>query len=251
MIKKMRIACRFLRSWICFLVFGFGALLLSGIFFPPAFIFLREKNRRRRYFVRVIRVAWRVMLGRFRAFFLADSKLCPDATVFEKMRGNVVVANHPTLIDILFLVVSIPHSVCIVKNSLARNPFVAVLVRNAFLPNDVPFSRLLENSQKLLNAGFNLVVFPEMTRTRLHTPSQVHTGAFHIALHARAPISFVKIVPSERILAKEQPLGYAGTRFVAFDLVFRERTVPAAETALSHRVQARELAEKFRNLCLS
>ncbi|WP_245395071.1 hypothetical protein [methane-oxidizing endosymbiont of Gigantopelta aegis] len=36
--------------------------------------------------------------------------------------GQLIVANHPTLIDIVFLISRIPYACCIVKDSLWHNP---------------------------------------------------------------------------------------------------------------------------------
>ncbi len=244
---KFRTFFRLVRSWFCFCVFGAGALVLSAVFFPPGFL-IRDNNERRRYFVRVVRKSWKVLVAIFKWLRLAGMTLRPSAEAFEKLRGSVVVSNHPSLIDVVFLVVAIPDAVCVAKNSLARNIITATLVRNAFLPNDIPFPDLEEKAKKLLAAGFNIIIFPEATRSRAGKISQLRFGAFRIAIDAGAPLAMVKIAPDELILAKDQFPGYAGARFSNYEMTLKIAPQPAADTP---RRRARMLAESFRAQCIS
>src|SRR6202008_1371053 len=45
--------------------------------------------------------------------------------------GLLILANHPTLIDIVFLMAFVKHGDCIVKSALWRNPFTHATVRAA------------------------------------------------------------------------------------------------------------------------
>ena len=59
--------------------------------------------------------------------------------------GQLVVANHPSLIDVLFIGAQMPQVGCIVKESLQRNPFLGAPIRWAgYIPNSTP-EHLIEN----------------------------------------------------------------------------------------------------------
>ena len=248
--RKLRIIFRYARSAFCFFLFGNGALALSGIVFPAGWIFFRDPVRRRRYFVNAIRFSWAALLFLFWAMRLTKMEIRGRERL-KNLRGNVIVANHPSLIDIVYLIVAVPNSVCLVKSALAKNFIVRTLVNSAFLPNDASFPKLLAQTKKALDDGFNLIIFPEMTRTRLHEPSTVHNGAFYFALNANAPVLPIKISPTQRILAKDQPACYAGDSYVRYDIEpLPPLSVPAECAAFSDRKKVRILAARFREICL-
>ncbi|MCR5184284.1 MAG: 1-acyl-sn-glycerol-3-phosphate acyltransferase [Opitutales bacterium] len=249
MLKKLEIARRYLTSLFCFLVFGIGALAISGLIFPLCAFATREPYARRRLFAKIIRWSWTLFLGLFKATWLCKIIAQPQ-NVLKTVRGHVIVANHPSLVDIILLIVETRDSICIAKESLTRNFFCAGLVNNAYLSNGVPFEKLLEQSKELLAQGFNIIIFPEQTRTRAHTKPTVHLGAFHIAANAGAPVLPVSINFSERVLAKDQFPCYPGTGRVTIRVDAHEAYgVPAELADAPRRIQARALAEKFKTVC--
>ena len=51
--------------------------------------------------------------------------------------GLLVLANHPTLIDVVCLISLLPNADCVVKRAVARNPFMRGPVRAAgYISND-------------------------------------------------------------------------------------------------------------------
>lgn len=106
----------------------------------------------------------------------------------------VLVANHPTLIDITCLLARMPEAVCIFKPSIRRNPVLGAAARRAgYLGSDGGHD-LVRSAAVKVAAGHPLVVFPEGTRT----PRGVELGPFKpgfvlIARRARVPIQLVRI----------------------------------------------------------
>lgn len=120
-------------------------------------------------------------------------------------RGLVLVANHPGLLDITFLLARLPEAVCIFKPSIRRNPLLGASARLAgYLANDGGIDLLRLASDKV-RAGHILIVFPEGTRTPPGTAFlPFRSGFVLIARRAGAPIQLVRIVCDRCPLAKGQ-----------------------------------------------
>jgi 1-acyl-sn-glycerol-3-phosphate acyltransferase len=119
--------------------------------------------------------------------------------------GRVIVANHPSLLDAVFLIARVPAAVCIFKPAIRRNP---VLGRSAIRAGYIPSDRgldLVRSATAKIAAGATLVVFPEGTRT----PASGRIGAFRpgfalIARRAHAPLQLVRISCDGELLTKER-----------------------------------------------
>ena len=108
-------------------------------------------------------------------------------------RGQFVVANHPTLIDVVFLVGLMPEVDCIVKQALWRNVFLRWPVYWAGYISNATGEGLVAACAAALDAGRSLMVFPEGTRTRPGEPRAMQRGAAQIALAARVDLRPVTI----------------------------------------------------------
>ncbi len=105
----------------------------------------------------------------------------------------IILANHPTYIDVVVLISCIPYANCIVKSALWRNLFYGGVVRAAgYLSNDNP-DALIDDCVASLAGGTPLIIFPEGTRTAPGQSLRFVRGAAHIALKSRATIQPVVI----------------------------------------------------------
>jgi len=124
---------------------------------------------------------------------------------WPRARGLVVVANHPGLMDIGFLLARVPEAVCIFKPAVGRNPLYNITARRAgYIPSNGGHHLLREASAKIAG-GYTLVIFPEGTRTKGGVLNPLKPGFAAIARMARAPIQLVRIVYDSRLLSKEGP----------------------------------------------
>jgi len=130
----------------------------------------------------------------------------------------VVVASHPSLIDVVILLAYLPNATAVAKAAAGRNFFYSRVVNAAFLVNDDP-RRVLDEAKDLLSRGGNLVIFPEGTRTPVDAPRhKLYRGAAQIALHAGAPVQCVSVTCDPPVLAKGQPPWDVGDRIITFTL---------------------------------
>ena len=116
--------------------------------------------------------------------------------------GQLIVANHPTLIDIVFLISMLPNAICIVKSELYRNIFTRGPVSRAgYVPNDSP-EQLVGDCVKALDSGASLVIFPEGTRSVDGRPGCFRRGAAYVFLGARCPLILATIESRPPTLVK-------------------------------------------------
>jgi 1-acyl-sn-glycerol-3-phosphate acyltransferase len=127
-------------------------------------------------------------------------------------RTYVLVANHPTLIDALFLLHRFPRLTCLVKPSWYRVWFFGALLRSThYLPgtrsNDLAEGphRALDDMMAHLAKGHPLLVFPEGTRSSAQKLRRFRRGPFEAARRAGVPIVPVFIHVDRAVLMKGQP----------------------------------------------
>lgn len=231
----------------CFILFGLGGLFLSLIAIPAISVFIQDKINRRRRVRAVIRWCFR---GFFRIMHFGGV-LSFNAIGLEKCkddRGMIVVANHPSLIDVVALMMLLPNVNCIVKKSLFDNFFLKGVVRGAgYIPNDESENILLECKKSLLE-GDNIIIFPEGTRTVPGEPIKLKRGAAQIAYRLGAPLRLVHIQVQPDILTK----GLAWYKIPAKRALFSVQVggvIPVEEMLsrnLPPSIAARQITEEIR-----
>lgn len=195
---------RLLVTGFCFGSFAIGGGLLSALILPIAAIF--SKNRQTR------QLRARHIIGYM--FGLMIRILCVTRTMrlkfsgLEKLAahpGALILANHPTLIDVVILLWQYPDACCVVKSALWRNPFHWGVVRLAGYIDNASPELLIDNCAERLNAGESLLVFPEGTRSRPGQPMHFLRGSSYIALRNKRPLMPVVITCNPPTLNKNTP----------------------------------------------
>lgn len=119
--------------------------------------------------------------------------------------GLLVVANHPTLIDVVLLIALLPRASCVVKAELFRSATLRGVVRaTGYISNSDPES-LLRQCRDSFAAGQSIIVFPEGTRSRTGEPLQFQRGAAQIAVRCNADVAPVLITCEPPMLRKGEP----------------------------------------------
>lgn len=212
----------FLALWRSFIVlflfafFGVGALIISFLIFPYGSVFVK-KERRKYFYSNVIHKTWKF----FTAMMVKTGIIkvvIENAEKIENVRGKIIVANHPSFIDIVLLIGLLPDTVCIAKKELKKNFFMGNIVKSLYLINDEDNEKLLKESFEVLQKGFNIIIFPTGTRTVDTEELKLHKGASMIALHSKADILPVYINCDYKFLAKNQKIYDAGTKPVTYTI---------------------------------
>ena len=184
-----------------FALFGLGGLLLGGIVAPLLLLVVRHHRRR----AALVRGAIHHLFRAFVAMMCALGLCRVEVRHRERLRGRglLILASHPSLIDVVFLMALVRNADCIVKAALLRNPFTRGPVRAAgFVCNDSG-PGLIADCVASVRAGNNLIVFPEGTRTPAGSAlGRLQRGAANLAVRGELTITPVRITCSQQMLGK-------------------------------------------------
>jgi 1-acyl-sn-glycerol-3-phosphate acyltransferase len=188
---------------LCFVVFGVACFVIGMLVMPLIRLLSFDRRRGRR--------AARVVVGAGLRFFVflmrAVGVLRYEFIGREKLGrpGQVIVANHPTLIDVVFLVGFTPTAGCIVKAGTFTNPITRGAAYAAgYIPN-APTGEMIHAAEAALNEGETLLIFPEGTRTVPGKPMAMQRGAANVALRAARVLTPVFIDCDPPTLSKNLP----------------------------------------------
>jgi 1-acyl-sn-glycerol-3-phosphate acyltransferase len=202
MFKQLNYYWRLFGTGFSFFLFGFGGVLTWGLLFPifaPLLGHGVSKKRRARLLMHYVfkGYMWLMRIIGILTFRVqGGSKL--------SLPGRVVIANHPCLLDIVFLISQIPNATCIVKPALIRNPFMRIPIRAmGYIYAEDP-EDLLQRCAQELHEGGSLIIFPEGTRTTPGKPLKFQRGAAAIALQAQAKILPILLGCVPTTLTKQQ-----------------------------------------------
>jgi len=248
------------RAWrtcatgLSFLTFGLGGIIAWFVGIPLLHLLYRQPRRRQRVArLLVSRLFWvyvRYMrlLGVLRFSLIDVERL--------KRPGLVIAANHPTLIDVVFLLSLVPDATCIVRSGLAKDPFTRAAVRSAgYVCNDRGIE-VVDECVAALRDGSSLIVFPEGTRThslqalQALRPQQWHRGAANVALRAGVPLTPVRIACEPPTLRKGEPWWRVPARRAQYVIqVLDDLPVSGESVCWEGEVQAaRGLTERLKQL---
>lgn len=191
----------------CFFIFGIGAVILNFLLFP----FIKNNKE---LCSDIIHYIWKffVNLMMWLKLFRLDIKK------LGKIKNKVIVSTHPSFIDIVILIALIPRSTCFVKKELAHNPILKNLVTSIFITNEVELEELKSESKKMLDRGFNVIIFPSGIRHRRDEFPKIRKGASLVALNAGKNIVPVRMFSDRDFLFINQPFYAVSDRCVNFEI---------------------------------
>lgn len=191
---------RVLATGLSFLAFGLGGLLFGLLVFPALNVGVRDLGRRRRLARKLVQRSFAFHIELMRVLGV----LTYEIRGRERLQrdGLLVLANHPSLIDVVFLISLLPNADCVVKPALARNPFTRGPVRAAGYVHSNEGAGLVEDCIAAVRRGGNLVIFPEGTRSCRDAPPRLRRGAANIAVRGRLDITPVRISCAPMTLGK-------------------------------------------------
>lgn len=227
---------------------GIGGSFLALTVFPVITLVTRDRERRRSTIQFVLHHSLRLYCFGIHLFRVADVRL-KDVERLRDLKGVLIIANHPSLLDVVMIMAATPNVQCVVKGGLWRNPFFRFTVEGAgYLRNDLPPEQLMEACVATLKAGYNLILFPEGTRTVRGTPMRLHRGFANIALEAGADLQLITMTCEPPMLHKGNPWWRAPVTRTTFMMEVGERLDIKRFFGYRYRsLSARKLVEFIEN----
>ncbi|MDR1425073.1 MAG: 1-acyl-sn-glycerol-3-phosphate acyltransferase [Azoarcus sp.] len=232
---------RIIATGFCFGVFGLLGLFILCVIVPLAsFVWPKTPASRQR-----VRNILQGGMRWFTQLMVVCGVISLEVRHKERLARNglLIVANHPSLIDVVLLIGLLRRPNCVVKASLKTNLFTRGPVKcGGFIVNsDGP--QFVEDSIASVRAGDSLVIFPEGTRSITHDGvlSPMKRGAANIALRGNIDLTPVVITVSEPALGKGLAWYRAPVRRPHFVLDVKDEISVAAYAGDAPSVAARTL----------
>jgi 1-acyl-sn-glycerol-3-phosphate acyltransferase len=129
-----------------------------------------------------------------------------DPEAFHSLKGTIIAANHPSLVDAVFILSMVPRAICVMRADLMKNPMLGgAALLAGYVTNDSG-PALIRQSMEKIGQGENLLIFPEGTRTRTSPVNPFKKGFAYIAERTGAPIQTVFLERFGPYLSKGTPL---------------------------------------------
>ncbi len=202
LIKKLAYGWRLFGTGFSFFTFGVGGLILWFVIFPVLAIIPGTRREKIGRAQNAVHYSFYMFIGLMHRIGIMTYEI----NGLEKLNrpGQLILANHPTLVDIVFLISRIKNANCIVKGSLWRNPFMRGPILNAgYISNSDP-EQMIADCVEWLQSGGTMIIFPEGTRSIPGKPYQFQRGAANIALEANKIVTPVTITCYPSTLTKAE-----------------------------------------------
>lgn len=223
MAEKLNWLRRFLATLFGFILFGVVGVLFKIVLYPYT------RNHAENKLVTQLKA--RKLVSKVWLFFVRYLVWSGVLTVkyngFERLgkEGQLVLSNHPSLLDVVLIFSQQYKFNCIVKKDLLNNPSMKTpILACGFLPN-TESEELLEQSHRVLQ-NQALLLFPEGTRTGWDGVVKLHRGAVSIGLRSAKMITPLKIKMTPLNFKKGQPWYKIPKTCVQYELTVGEDIDP-------------------------
>lgn len=199
--ERINYCWRVFATGLSFTIFGLGGLFVPLLATPWIRLTSTTQAERQTRARLLIHRSFRVYIHIMRSLGILTWEINDEHLL--RRPGLLVLANHPCLIDVVFLIAFIPNPDCIVKGALLANPTMRGYLRlTGFLRNDRG-AELIDDARISLAGGSALIIFPEGTRTVPGQPLRFQRGAANVALRTHTAITPVTILCEPITLTKQ------------------------------------------------
>src|SRR5574344_2163715 len=215
---------KYIRSLIllfAFCVFAIGSFFLNIIVFPTAKLIMNDEKYMF-FSSNIVHKSWRFLINFISILGLIKLNI-ENIKEISYIKNKVIVATHPSFIDIVILIGLIPYSTCFAKQELAKNPLMGNILKSFFITNDVDIEELKTESKKMLDLGFNVIIFPSGIRHHKNEYPKIRKGASLVALNASKDIIPIKLFADGDFLFINKPFYDGDEKTVNFEVEVCEK----------------------------
>lgn len=194
---------RFAATLLGFILFGVAGVLFKIALLPYTLKSTKGDVPRQLAARRMIGRVWRFFVG----YLQWSGVLSVSFRGADRLGrpGQLILANHPSLLDVVLMVSHAPAPNVLVKKDLLHNPSMRnQILASGYIPNDESME-MLEEIDAVFRSGQSLLIFPEGTRTGWDGQIKMHRGAVSIGLRSASVITPVVIKMTPPNFKKGQP----------------------------------------------
>jgi 1-acyl-sn-glycerol-3-phosphate acyltransferase len=242
---------RLLAVGSAYLGFALVGAVIAHILLPLVLLGTRDPDERIEKAQALMHRCMRVFVGYMSGLRLMTLRAPELPELVARGRPAVVIANHPSLLDVVMLTASFPRLTYVAKASWFDSAFIGPLLRRCgHIPGPDEASPAsgtitMQHILEALDQGRPVLIFPEGTRSPLGELRRFSRGAFEAATRANAPLLPCVISVEPPVLRKGRPWTEVPNEVVRFEL----RMLPPL---LPHRWEgsAKDVARRMRQTYL-
>ena len=231
-----------------FFIFGVGSIILVTAVFPTIRLFsasgkaFKRRSRKAMCYTQKSFVWLGTIMGGFELKVEKKEYL-------SHLSGKIVVANHPSLLDVVMLLSVIPNADCIIKAALGHRNVISGIVNTLYISNSLDFDHLTKECTNSLQEGNCLIIFPEGSRTKADGVHHFQRGAAHIALSSGCSLVPVSIGGTDKYgLRKHDPMfSYNPKEKFIYTLTPLLEVNPADYADMPVPMASRKITEKIKS----
>lgn len=231
-----------------FIFFGIGAGIISFFIFPYI-KFTKSGLEKKMAYADLIHRVWDWFTNILQKIGLIKINII-NGERLHNLSGKIIVASHPSFIDIVILIGLIPKSTCFAKKETLKNPLFRNIVKSIYIINDMDLDELKIETDRFLKEGFNIIIFPSGTRTKSGEDFKMHKGPAAIAIHSNVDIIPVKIVPDYPFLQKGQPIYDVGDKPINYNIEVKASIRPSEYLNMPEIKSRKVLSEKIKEMII-
>ena len=219
--KPINHVWRIFATGFCFALFGLGGLFMSVTILPLQRLIISDKGKQKAVARMTVHYGFGVFVNAMQVLGVFRVKI-NGAKQLQQLKGKIIIANHPSLVDVVVLISQIKNADCVVKSHLFKNPFMrGVLRASGYISNSDP-DQLMEDCAASLALGNNIVIFPEGTRTNTNKPLKLQRGFANIAMRSQTDLLFILLKVTPSTLTKDNVWYNVPERRFDFDLTVKQ-----------------------------
>ena len=197
---KLMYVWRWFATAFSFFIFGVGGVLIPLVVVPTLYLLSGDQLLREQRGQKFIHHSFGLFIGMMRFLGVLSYKV---SDVERLKNAKLILANHPSLLDVVFLISLVPNANCVVKAGLIRNPFMRGPIKAAgYIINDGDADDVIVAAADAFDKGHALIIFPEGTRTTPSQLIQLKRGAANVSIRTGVDITPVLITCVPTTLTK-------------------------------------------------
>jgi 1-acyl-sn-glycerol-3-phosphate acyltransferase len=227
--------------------FGWNSLLFGIFILLPMRLVLHPRARFQKYGRRLVSFFFRGFIAFMHFLGIVDFEP-DDKEKYRHLSSKIIVANHPSLLDVVMLISLIPNADCVANAYLKRN-ILTVVVKQLYIINSDDLDKVMIACTETLKQGNCLVIFPEGTRTPRTGKVVLKKGAARISLASGCNILPIHIGGTDKFgTGKKEPiLGFNPRERYVYRITmgteispenYSDLPAPAAAKALTDEIAA-------------